>query len=145
MLWLMFVTEIVMVALLIALFSFTVVALMLATGTTSPVDAAVDTAWDSGNLRAEVLENAQNRYCQKHASSLGSCYTFYTAADLAVKRPQPRCPNTMTSMATNCSKAVECLVARQACILCDEECKLTFKAEVSANMRPATWAVFIIL
>ena len=38
MLWLMFLTEIVMVGLLVLLFSFTVIALMLATGTTSPVD-----------------------------------------------------------------------------------------------------------
>ena len=39
-------------------------------------------------------------------------------------------------MANNCSMAVDCLVPRSACILCDEEeCKLTFKG-VRHKQRP---------
>lgn len=59
----MLVVEFLLLGLLIALYSCTIVAIMLATETTNPVTYAIDEAWTNG-YRGEVLESVTSRWCK---------------------------------------------------------------------------------
>ena len=112
-LWLMVLTEMVLLVLFCVLYASTIIAVLLATETHNPVAQAVDKKWDAG-LRETTLENDHNRYCEKHTGNLGACYTFYEDAIAAAKRRGGTCNQTVTHMALDCDigHGSPCFVSR---------------------------------
>lgn len=143
---LMMISELVLLALFIALYSVTIITIMLATETTNPVTFAIDKAW-AGGFRGEVLETAASRWCKEHTGNLGACKLFYEDAELALKREQPRCEATITEMALDCEVGVgtPCFVSRIECQACDDLCKDKYKDHIMDQMGPAATVSYAVL
>jgi hypothetical protein len=142
----MMVTELLLLALFIALYSVTIIAIMLASETSNPVTYAIDEAWASG-FRGEVLESVTSRWCKEHTGNLGACKAFYADADLALKREEPACESTITAMALDCEVGVgsPCFVSRLECQGCDDLCKDKYKDHIMEQMGPAATVSYIVL
>ena len=143
---LMMVSELLLLALFIALYSVTIIAIMLATETTNPVTYAIDKAWDGG-FRGEMLELVTGRWCKEHTGNLGACKSFYADTDLALRRSEPSCDATVTEMALDCEVGVgsPCFVSRLECQGCDDLCKDKYKDHIMDQMGPAATVSYVVL
>ena len=143
---LMMISELLLLALFIALYSVTIIAIMLATETTNPVTYAIDKAWDAG-FRGEVLELVTGRWCKEHTGNLGACKTFYADTDEALRRSEPSCDATVTEMALDCEVGVgsPCFVSRLECQACDDLCKDKYKDHIMEQMGPAATVSYVVL
>jgi hypothetical protein len=143
---LMMISELVLLALFIALYSVTIITIMLATETTNPVTFAIDKAW-AGGFRGEVLETVTSRWCKEHTGNLGACKLFYEDTEVALRRQEPRCEATVTEMALDCEVGVgtPCFVSRLECQACDDLCKDKYKDHIMDQMGPAATVSYVVL
>jgi hypothetical protein len=146
---LMAATEISLVVLFIGLYVVVIIALMMASGTTSPVDSAVNQAWDRG-LRRDVLENDADRWCEKNTAIVGSCSAFYKESTAASRRRKgygaATCNMTVSEMALDCNAGeTGCQVGSSGCLNCDLECKNALKADMRTLVDPASIVIFILV
>jgi hypothetical protein len=142
----MMISELVLLALFIALYSVTIITIMLATETTNPVTFAIDKAW-AGGFRGEVLETVTSRWCKEHTGNLGACKLFYEDTEVALRRQEPRCEATVTEMALDCEVGVgtPCFVSRLECQACDDLCKDKYKDHIMDQMGPAATVSYVVL
>jgi len=145
---LMMVAEVALIVAFIALYIVTIIAFMMATGSTSPVEAAVDKAWEEG-MRSDLLENDADRWCEKNTLIVGPCYGFYEDAAAASRRRvgygAAGCNLTVTEMALDCQAGLDgCRVSRESCQACDQDCKSEFKKDIKKLLDPAVYVTFVL-
>lgn len=76
--WLvLFVVELINVALFLVLFIMIVIVLMMATGTTDPIRRATDAAWDDTIKGLTIDQDGSGIYCENYGGT--ACGTWYAA------------------------------------------------------------------
>eukprot|EP01043_Picozoa_sp_COSAG02_P053441 COSAG02_NODE_5899_length_3953_cov_1.793980_2_plen_426_part_00 len=148
----MLLAELLLVGLFITLYIAAIIAFMMASGSTNPIDKGVDTAWDNG-LRRDVFESDADRWCKKNTDLLGPCKLFYERASRARKMSDQAgdtsCNISVTEMALNCDLGHEMCgkvgtPLLTPCTECDHECKAKVKEYVKEYLQPAITVNFVL-
>lgn len=148
----MLLCEILLVGLFISLYIAAIIAFMMASGSTNPIDKGVNTAWDNG-LRRDVFESEADRWCKKNTDLLGPCKVFYERATrvrkMSTQAGDTSCNISVTEMALNCELGHQMCGSgtnplRTPCTECDNECKAKVKEYVKDYLQPAITVNFIL-